>query len=708
MRLFPRLLSTLTLLTLLVLLLACTRQVEVVKEVPVEVEREVTVEVEREVPVEVERQVMVEVVATPTPNPNAPQAELPRQPQTQPAAGTASAQPTPTQAPPPPPPTAEAMVDDVERIYKIGISEDLTTTNYWAYLGPDGTIWNLYVLSGSKPSLYSYTSQTFDWVPSLASDFPTALTEETVDGQTLWATEVPIKQGVMWSDGNEITAEDFAFTANTVNELMLTGYWPGIVDPEYYHHSEALDPYRLKIYFQKKPGLARWQFGLAFMPIFSSAYWGPVVAEAKQAGEIPEQQKVLYAHVPEGEPTGGPFGFDKWERGAFAEKSRNDDYFFRGSVSTQYDNGAYVESKPGVFEFSAFGDPSGEVALQTTEGPNASSSIYSVYGSQDATVLALKKGDIDFMLNPLGLSKGLQEQLEGAEGLTTIENSSDGVRYLGFNFRREPMNDKAFRQAVATLIDKEFLTQTVLQGVAIPVYAMVPTGNAAWYNSDVPQIGRGLTRAERVAQAVELLKEAGFTWEVEPRVSEDGRFVEQEGEGLRMPNGEPIPEMTVLAPSPGYDPLRSTFAIWIERWLNEVGIPVRADLTGFNLIVEKVFNQQDFDMWILGWGLSLYPDYLEVFFHSRYSELEGYNAGGYDNPEFDRLADDLVAETDLESARDQVFRMQAFLADDLPYVTLFTTPIVETYRSDRIEFPYTQNLGGLQNVAGMPSLVSFK
>ena len=532
MRSFTRWSSFLALATLLVLLLACTRQVEVVKEVPVEVEREVTVEVEREVPVEVERQVMVEVVATPTPNPNPPQAQLPRQPQAQPAAGTSPAQPTPTQAPPPPPqPTVAAMADDVERIYKIGISEDLTTTNYWAYLGPDGTIWNLYVLSGSKPSLYSYTSQTFDWVPSLASDFPTELTEETVDGQTLWTTEVPLKQGVMWSDGNEVTAADFAFTANTANELMLTGNWPGIVDPEYYHHSEALDPYRLKIYFQKKPGLARWQFGLAFMPIFPSAYWGPVVAEAKQAGELPEQQKVLYAHVPEGEPTGGPFGFEKWEKGAFAEKSRNDGYYFRGSTSTQYDNGAYVETKPGVYEFTAFGDPSGNVALETTEGPNANSSIYSVYGSQDAAVLALKKGDIDFMLNPLGLSKGLQEQLVGAEGLTTIENSSDGVRYLGFNFRREPMDNKAFRQAVATLIDKEFLTQTVLQGVAIPVYAMVPTGNAAWYNPDVPQVGKGLTRAERVAQAVELLKGAGFTWEVEPKVSEDGRFVEQQGEG---------------------------------------------------------------------------------------------------------------------------------------------------------------------------------
>ena len=261
---------------------------------------------------------------------------------------------------------------------------------------------------------------------------------------------------------------------------------------------------------------------------------------------------------------------------------------------------------------------------------------------------------------------------------------------------------------MATLIDKEFLADTVLQGVAIPVYSMVPEGNKAWHNPDVPFIGKGLSRGERVAQAVELLKGAGFIWETEPRVSEDGRFIEQAGEGLKMPNGEPVPAMEVLAPSPGYDPLRSTFAIWIERWLNEVGIPLRADLTGFNLIVDKVFNQQEFDMWILGWGLSLYPDYLEAFFHSRHSDLEGHNAGGYNNPEFDQLADDLLAETELAPARRQVFQMQAFLADELPYVTLFTTPMVEAYRSDRIEYPYTDSLGGLQNAAGLTTLVQFK
>ena len=81
--------------------------------------------------------------------------------------------------------------------------------------------------------------------------------------------------------------------------------------------------------------------------------------------------------------------------------------------------------------------------------------------------------------------------------------------------------------------------------------------------------------------------------------------------------------------------------------------------------------------------------------------MEDHNAGGYSNPEFDRLADQLVAETDVAAAQQQVFKMQEFLADELPlYYPVHGTPIVETYRSEKLEFPYTDNLGGLQNGSG--------
>ena len=603
--------------------------------------------------------------------------------------------------------TAETTESTGPKIYKLGIFEDLTTTNYWAYLGPDTTIWNSYVLSGGKPALYSLSDQRFDWIPSAATDFPTPVVEETAGGTTLWTTEVVLKKGMKWSDGNDVTAEDFIFTAHTVRDLELSGNWSSSVDTEFFDHAEALDPYKLKIYFKQKPGLARWQFGLAFMPILSKAFWEPVVEEAKKQGTTVEQQRALYAHVPENEPSAGGYIFEKWENGAFAEKVKNPDHYFEGSSIIQYSNGAYSESKPGVYDFGAYGDPEGDKVLDYTVGPFADSSIYSIFGNQETAVLALKKGDIDFMLNPLGLQRGLQEQLKGQAGLETLENANNGFRYLGFNMRHPPMNIKAFRQAVAILIDKEFLTSTVLQGVAIPMYTTVPEGHGFWYNPNVSLIGKGLSRTERTEEAVKLLKDAGFTWEKEPKVSENGT-VEVEGKGLKLPNGDPMPDLEILSPSPGYDPLRSTFAIWIERWLNDMGIPAKAKLTDFNVIVEKIADPDGFDIWILGWGLSNFPDYLEAFFHSRHAEGDGLNRGGYSNPEFDALAEQLLIETDLDAARDQVFKMQEFLADDLPYVVLFTTPLLESYRSDRLTFPYTGTLGGLQSTNGMTSAVVIK
>ena len=59
------------------------------------------------------------------------------------------------------------------------------------------------------------------------------------------------------------------------------------------------------------------------------------------------------------------------------------------------------------------------------------------------------------------------------------------------------------------LIDKEFVTDVILQGVAFPLYTFVPEANAAWYFDDVPKLGQGLTREERTNLAVAILEQAG-------------------------------------------------------------------------------------------------------------------------------------------------------------------------------------------------------
>ncbi|MDP6823997.1 MAG: ABC transporter substrate-binding protein [Dehalococcoidia bacterium] len=634
---------------LLVAGIACSSTKEVIKEVPGET-------VIKEVPGET---VIKEVVVTPTPASDA---------------GTSSGSEGP-------------------KFWTIGFPEDVTTTNVWDMLGPGSTAYNYYAFLNQYPALMSLSDKRFDYVPALADGFPT----DAVQEGDFWTITAKLRDGAKWSDGEAIDADDFVFTVDTALDFGLPGNWATNIDPEIVDHLEAVDPLTVKFYFKSQPGLSRWQFGLAQQAIVAEHFWAPLVAEAGAAGTDEEQRQALYAITPENEPKGGEMVFAKWEPGAFVELEKNPNYYWQDSTVDQYASGAYSETAGGE-TFTAYGDTSGDVDLSLTRSVAADTTSFSIFSSQDAAILALRAEEIDYFLSPLGLSAGLKNQVQGQSGITTVQNPSNGFRYLGFNLRREPMADPAFRTAVATLIDKEFLTEKILQNAAFPIYTVVPEGNGFWWNKDVPQIGKGLDREGRINEVVKILGDAGYTWETEPAWNADGRKVDA-GKGLKNPDGEAVTELEILAPSAGYDPLRATSAIWIEQWLNEAGIPVTANLTGFNVIVPRLWEDPDFgfDMWILGWGLTVYPDYLADFFHTNQSELGGLNVGGYSNDEFDALADAFIAETDTAEARVQAFELQEFLASDLPYVTLFATPIYEAYRSDTVEFAFTDVLDGVQN-----------
>jgi ABC-type oligopeptide transport system substrate-binding subunit len=176
-----------------------------------------------------------------------------------------------------------------------------------------------------------------------------------------------------------------------------------------------------------------------------------------------------------------------------------------------------------------------------------------------------------------------------------------------------------------------------------------------------------------------------------------------------MPNGEPVRPLDLLSPTESYDALRATFAAWVERWLNEVGIPVRKTYLAFNVLISRANDQHDFDMWISGFSLTLYPAYLSTMFHSRYTSPRARNTAGYVSREYDALVDEFLGEADdMGRARTLAFRLQDMLARDLPWIPLFETPIVEAYRSDQVRFPTTRGLSGLQGARNleMPGLIS--
>jgi ABC-type transport system substrate-binding protein len=391
--------------------------------------------------------------------------------------------------------------------------------------------------------------------------------------------------------------------------------------------------------------------------------------------------------------------FAERQEGAFARNVANDNY---------YDQGREISSTMVI--------DTGESNVVYTVGPYATESIFSLYGGQDAAVLALAAGEVDYLLNPLGMQRGLLAQVEGNQELTAVVNPTNGFRYLAFNLRKEPMSIPAFRDALALMIDKEFMANNVLQGVAFPLYATVPEGNTKWYNAEAaerfaaPYAGK--PTADRLAEAIELLRGAGFAWEVEPTMDEAGVTVNA-GSGITL-NGAPVEELEILAPGPGYDPLRATYSIWIETWLNQLGFEAEANPTDFNAIVDRVYtptesNELDFDMFILGWSLGnpALPTYHTAFWYGPNDTLlnGGDNAPGFHNDAYDALVEQFLAAQTEEEAYDIMWQMEEILATEKPYILLFDTGILEFYRQANVNFPFTQTLSGLQFLSGMQGLV---
>lgn len=579
--------------------------------------------------------------------------------------------------------------------YTLGIFQDVTTDNAWNMLDTAGnTVWNSYFLSPTTASAYQIALPGLEVVPDLAAGELPPVTQEG----DVWVGEFTLRDDATWSDGEPITAHDVAFTWNTAVEFELIGNWEDFTDTDIVTSVEAVDDYTVRVTFNAEPGLAVWGLGnsVPMMPIMPEHYWGPIVEEAR--GTENPRDTLLAASGAEA-PAAGPTVFADRQEGSFAASSANPNYFAKGEEMT-----------------------SGDVTY--TVGPFAQNFQFPLYGGQDQAVLALANGEVDLLLNPLGMQQGFREQVESNPDLTAVVNPTNGYRFLAFNHARAPMSDPAFRDAFSILINKEFVTEQLLQGVAFPLYVILPEGNTAWYNEEVAaqiaeEQGAGLDDDARRAEAKRILVEAGYSWETEPGwVDSDGNLSDEPGEGLSFqpgeglidPDGNPIESLELIHPTAGYDPLRATFGSYIAGVAQEMGIPVVSVPTDFNKIVADVFTVDEnneytspFDMFILGYSLGnpTLPTFHQSFFGTDASD----NNTQYSNEEFDAAAAAFASASTVEEAYDALWEMERIIARDKPHVPLFDTGILEFY-NNRVQFPFTETLSGLQFGNGMQQFVT--
>lgn len=226
-----------------------------------------------------------------------------------------------------------------------------------------------------------------------------------------------------------------------------------------------------------------------------------------------------------------------------------------------------------------------------------------------------------------------------------------GTYFYGFDTRHKPFDDRRVRQALAMVIDREFLAERIWGGTMDPGYSFVPRGIES-YGAPAAVTWKDTDPFRREDEAKRLLAEAGF--------GPGGEKLEVE---IRFTNSENH---------------RATAVAIADMW-KVLGVETRLLATDATTHYAFLREKPPFDVAQSGWFAD-YPDAQNFLFLGQ-SDNQGLNIASFTNKTYDSLMHDAQREASPERRRAILHEAEALLLDEQPDLVLLT------YRSRALVSP---------------------
>jgi peptide/nickel transport system substrate-binding protein len=284
--------------------------------------------------------------------------------------------------------------------------------------------------------------------------------------------------------------------------------------------------------------------------------------------------------------------------------------------------------------------------------------FFRVINNQDAALVALKARTLDLMgLTPLQHLKqtdtpGFESQFDKAISYTP------SYVYVGWNQNRPVFREKAVRQALAHLVDRDRIIDKVLFGygekIDSPVYRFHPE-----YNTEI----RGYPFDPATARR--MLDLAGWT--------------DHDADGIRDKeiDGKSTPLRVEIISNSG-NAIRKNIGLIVMDELKQAGIGASFREVDWSILLDKI-GRFDYDAVILGWVMSLNDPDLFQLWHSSQAVPGGSNHVSFKNAEADRLLEDYRREFDEKRRIELYWRLQEIIHDEAPYAFLYMPKGITAY-----------------------------
>lgn len=283
----------------------------------------------------------------------------------------------------------------------------------------------------------------------------------------------------------------------------------------------------------------------------------------------------------------------------------------------------------------------------STQGPAKIEHLVSRFIPDAASqFLELLADNIDSMnLNPIQYARIFPARPELIKKIGLYKELGNNYTYLGFNLKHKPFDDIRVRQAINYAINKQEIIDGVLLGLGEPVSSPYKPGTR-WSNPNLQPYRYD------PAKAIALLKEAGFE--------------DHNGDGILDRDGKPL-AFEILT---NQNKQREMSAVLIQRRLKEIGVDAKIRVMEWASFVGRFIKTGDFDVVLLGWGLSLDPDQFSIW-HSSQQGPGQFNFIGYNNPQVDKLLEQGRMELDPDKRMKIYHEFASVLQEDSPIVYLF-------------------------------------